>query len=267
VSRLCGEIDERVQAFLTRPIEGEWPYLWLDATYVKVRRDHRIVSAAVIVAVAMNTDGRREVLGITTGDREAEPFWTEFLRRLHHRGLRGVKLVVSDAHDGLKAAITKVLNATWQRCRFHFMRNAMAHACKTQRRIVAAWIGTAFAEADPDAGRAQWRRVADQARPRVPKLAALMDDAEADVLAFMGSPAQHRAQLCSTNPLDRLNREIKRRSDVVGIFPNEAAVIRLVGALLLEQNDEWATTRRYMTPETLGAVSDPAVVSLPAMAV
>jgi putative transposase len=206
VSRLCGEIDERVHAFLARPIEGEWPYLWLDATYVKVRRDHRIVSVAVIVAVGVNTDGRREVLGMTTGDSEAEPFWTEFLRRLRHRGLRGVKLVVSDAHDGLKAAITKVLNATWQRCRFHFMRNAMVHAGKTQRRIVAAWIGTAFAEADPDAARAQWRRVADQARPRVPKLAALMDDAEADVLAFMSFPAQHRAQLCSTDEIDKLFR-------------------------------------------------------------
>jgi putative transposase len=267
VSRLCGEIDERVHAFLARPIEGEWPYLWLDATYVKVRRDHRIVSVAVIVAVGVNTDGRRKVLGMTTGDSEAEPFWTEFLRRLRHRGLRGVKLVISDAHDGLKAAITKVLTATWQRCRFHFMRNAMAHAGKTQRRIMAAWIGTAFAEADADAARTQWRRVADQARPRVPKLASLMDDAEADVLAYTGFPAQHRAQLCSTNPLERLNKEIKRRSEVVGIFPNEAAVIRLVGALLLEQNDEWATSRRYMTLETLGAVSNTEIVSLPAMAV
>ena len=128
---LCGEIDERVGVFLSRPIEGEWPYLWLDATYVKVRRDHRIISIAVIVAVGVNTDGRREVLGMTTGDSEAEPFWVEFLRRLRHRGLRGVKLVVSDAHDGLKAAINRVLNATWQRCRFHFMRNAMAHAGKT----------------------------------------------------------------------------------------------------------------------------------------
>lgn len=267
VSRLCTEIDERVTAFLSRPIEGEWLYLWLDATYVKMRRDHRIVSVAVIVAVGVNTDGRREVLGMTTGDSEAEPFWIEFLRRLRHRGLRGVKLVVSDAHEGLKAAITKVLNATWQRCRFHFMRNAMVHAGKTQRRIVAAWIGTAFAEADVNAARAQWRRVADQARPRVPKLAALMDDAEADVLAYMGFPAQHRAQLCSTNPLERVNKEIKRRSDVIGIFPNEAAVVRLIGALLLEQNDEWATTRRYMTLETLGSVCDTAVTSLPALAV
>ena len=267
VSRLCEEIDERVQTFLSRPIEGEWPYLWLDATYVRARRDQRIVSVAVIVAVGVNTDGRREVLGMTTGDSEAEPFWTEFLRRLRHRGLRGVKLVVSDAHDGLKAAITKVLNATWQRCRVHFMRNAMAHAGKTQRRIVSAWIGTAFAQDDAAAARTQWRQVADQARPRLPKLAALMDEAEADVLAYMDFPMQHRTKLHSTNPLERLNGEIKRRSEVVGIFPNEEAVIRLIGALLLEQNDEWAVQRaRYMTLETIAPLGDDPLVSLPSLA-
>ena len=158
VSRLCAEIDERVQAFLRRPIEGEWPYLWLDATYVKARRDHHIVSVAVIIAVAVNTDGRREVLGMTIGNSEAEPFWTEFLRSLARRGLRGVKLVVSDAHEGLKTAIAKVLGATWQRCRIHFMRNALAHAGKAQRRIVSAWIGTAFAQHDAEAARKQWRQ-------------------------------------------------------------------------------------------------------------
>jgi len=205
VSRLCMEIDERVQAFLQRPIEGDWPYLWLDATYVKARRDHHIVSVAVIVAVAVNTDGRREVLGMTTGNSEAEPFWTEFLRSLARRGLRGVKLVVSDAHEGLKAAITKVLGATWQRCRVHFMRNAMAYAGKTQRRVVSAWIGTAFAQDDADAARQQWRQVADQLRPRVSKLAALMDNAETDVLAYMDFPTQHRTKIHSTNPLERLN--------------------------------------------------------------
>src|SRR6476661_2892507 len=231
VSRLCAEIDERVQTFLRRPIEGEWPYLWLDATYVKARRDHHIVSVAVIVAMAVNTDGRREVLGMTIGNSEAEPFWTEFLRSLTRRGMRGVKLVISDAHEGLKAAITKVLSATWQRCRVHFMRNALAHAGKTQRRIVSAWIGTAFAQDDAEAARKQWRQVADQARPRISRLAALMDDAEADVLAYMGFPPQHRTKIHSTNPLERLNGEIKRRSEVVGIFPNEAAVIRLVGAI------------------------------------
>ena len=148
VSRLCGEIDERVQAFLSRPIEGEWPYLWLDATYVKVRRDGHVVSVAVIVAVGVNTDGRREVLGMTVGNSEAEPFWTEFLRSLVRRGLSGVKLVISDAHEGLKAAVSKVLGATWQRCRVHFLRDAMAHAGRTRRRTASAWIGTASAEAD-----------------------------------------------------------------------------------------------------------------------
>jgi putative transposase len=267
VSRLCGEIDERVQTFLNRPIEGEWPYVWLDATYVKARRDHHIVSVAVIVAIGVNTDGRREVLGMTVGHSEAEPFWVEFLRSLARRGLRGAKLVISDAHEGLKAAITKVLRATWQRCRVHFMRNALAYAGKTQRRIVSAWVGTAFAQDDAAAARKQWREVADQARPRVPKLAALMDDAEADVLAYMGFPAQHRAKLHSTNPLERLNGEIKRRSEVVGIFPNEAAVTRLIGALLLEQNDEWAVQRaRYMTLETIAPLSDDPFVSLPAVA-
>jgi transposase-like protein len=267
VSRLCGEIDERVQTFLSRPIEGEWPYVWLDATYVKARRDHHIVSVAVIVAVGVNADGRREVLGMTVGHSEAEPFWVEFLRSLARRGLRGAKLVISDAHEGLKTAIAKVLGATWQRCRVHFMRNALAYAGKTQRRIVSAWVGTAFAQDDAAAARKQWREVADQARPRVPKLAALMDDAEADVLAYMGFPAQHRAKLHSTNPLERLNGEIKRRSEVVGIFPNEAAVIRLIGALLLEQNDEWAVQRaRYMSLETIAPLSDDPFVSLPAAA-
>jgi transposase-like protein len=267
VSRLCAEIDERVQTFLSRPIEGEWPYLWLDATYVKARRDSHIVSVAVIVAVGVNTDGRREVLGMTVGHSEAEPFWVEFLRSLARRGLRGVKLVTSDAHEGLKAAITKVLGATWQRCRVHFMRNALAYAGKSQRRIVSAWVGTAFAQDDAAAARKQWRQVADQARPRLPKLAALMDEAEADVLAYMNFPVQHRPKLHSTNPLERLNGEIKRRSDVVGIFPNEDAVVRLIGALLLEQNDEWAVQRaRYMTLETIAPLGDNPPVSLPALA-
>jgi len=267
ISRLCGEIDERVQTFLTRPIEGERPYIWLDATYIKVRRDHHIVSVAVIIAVGVNTDGRREVLGMTVGHSEAEPFWVEFLRSLARRGLRGVRLGVSDAHEGPKAAITKVLCATWQRCRVHFMRNALVYAGKSQRRIVSAWVGTAFPQNDAAAARKQWREVADRVRPRVPKLAGLMDEAEADVLAYMQFPVQHRAKLHSTNPLERLNGEIKRRSDVVGIFPNEEAVVRLIGALLLEQNDEWAVQRaRYMSLETIAPLSDDPTVSLPALA-
>ena len=244
------EIDERVKAFLDRPIEGDWPYLWIDATYLKVRQNGRIVSMAVIVAVGVNTDGRREVLGMDIGPSEAETFWTGFLRKLARRGLRGVKLVVSDAHEGIKAAVSKVLTATWQRCRVHFMRNALAHAGKNGRRVVSAFIATAFAQNDAEAARRQWRAVADQLRPKMAKLATFMDDAEADVLAYMGFPAPHRAKLHSTNPLERLNGEIKRRTEVVGIFPNEDAIVRLVGAILLEQNDEWAVQRsRYMTLE------------------
>jgi len=266
VSRLCEEIDERVQAFLGRPIEGDWPYLWIDATYVKVREAGRIVPAAVIIAVAVNSDGRREVLGMDVGPSEAETFWTGFLRQLARRGLRGVKLVVSDAHEGIKAAVTKVLRAAWQRCRVHFMRNALAHAGKTQRRVVSAFIGTAFVQDDADAARTQWRQVADQLRIKVPKLAGFMDDAETDVLAFMGFPKDHRAKIHSTNPIERLNGEIKRRTDVVGIFPNEAAIKRLVGAVLLEQNDEWAVQRgRYMTLETIAPLSDDAIVKLGAV--
>ncbi len=166
VSRLCGEIDGKIATFLDRPLEGDWPYLWLDATYVKARRDGRIVSVAVIVAVGVNSDGRREVLGLAIGTSEAEVFWTDFLRKLARRGLRGVKLVVSDAHEGLKAAVAKVLNASWQRCRVHFMRNVLAHAGKQGRRVVSAFIGTAFAQDDAEAARTQWRQVADQLRPR-----------------------------------------------------------------------------------------------------
>jgi len=256
VSRLCSEIDERVNAFLSRPIEGDWPYLWIDATYVKSREAGRIVSKAVIIAVAVNTEGVREVLGMAIGPSEAEPFWTGFLRSLTRRGLRGVKLVISDAHEGLKAAAAKVLSATWQRCRVHFLRNALAHAGKGQRQMVLAAINTAFAQESFDTASQQWRAVADQLRTKFPKLAELRDEAEADVLAFMNFPKAHRIQLHSTNPLERLNAEIKRRTDVVGIFPNEAAITRLVGALLLEQNDEWQLQRRYMPLEPLRALVD-----------
>jgi putative transposase len=267
VSRLCEEIDERVKTFLDRPIEGDWPYLWIDATYVKVRQAGRIVSVAVTVAVAVNTAGRREVLGMAIGASEAETFWIEFLRKLRRRGLAGVKLVISDAHEGIKAAVSKVFNATWQRCRVHFMRNALAHAGKSGRRVVSAFIATAFAQDDAEAAKAQWRQVADQVRPKVSKLATLMDDAEQDVLAFMTFPKEHRAKIHSTNPIERLNGEIKRRTEVVGIFPNEEAITRLIGAILLEQNDEWAVQRgRYMTLETIAQLGDDHTVMLPAVA-
>jgi transposase-like protein len=264
VSRLCEEIDEKVKTFLGRPIEGDWPYIWLDATYVKVRRDHRIVSVAVIVAVGVNSDGRREVLGMDIGPSEAETFWKDFLRKLMRRGLRGVKLIISDAHDGIKAAVSKVMNATWQRCRVHTLRNAMAHAGKSLRRFVA----TAFAQNNAEAAKTQWRKVSDQLRPKIPKLSGFMDEAEQDVLAYMSFPIDHWPKIHSTNVLERLNGEIKRRTDVVGIFPNEDAVVRLVGAILLEQNDEWAVQRsRYMTLETIAALSDDTPVGLLNMAI
>lgn len=202
VSRLCEEIDQRVKAFLDRPLEGDWPYLWIDATYVKVRQAGRIVSVAVIVAVGVNADGRREVLGMDIGPSEAETFWTAFLRKLARRGLRGVKLVVSDAHEGIKAAVSKIFTATWQRCRVHFMRNALAHAGRSGRRVVSAFIATAFAQDDAGQARAQWRRVADQLRPKVAKLAALMDEAEPDVLQVLFAELKKAGQWVKQSPQD-----------------------------------------------------------------
>jgi putative transposase len=256
VSRVCGEIDERVKAFLDRPLEGDWPYLWLDATYVKVRSNGRIVSVAVIIAVAVNTQGKREIIGVTVMPSEAETFWTDFLRSLTRRGLRGVKLVISDAHEGLKAAAAKVLGSSWQRCRVHFMRNALACVAKRNRPMVAAALRNAFDQLSRDAAGVQWRKLIDAFAEPADRLAKLMREAEDDVLAFMAFPREHRLQLHSTNPLERLNKEVKRRTHVVGIFPNDAAIVRLVGALMLEQNDEWAVSRRYMTLETVAQVCE-----------
>ena len=188
------------------------------------------------------------------GPSEAETFWTEFLRNLVRRGLKGVELVISDAHEGVKAAASRVLGATWQRCRVHFMRNALAHAGRSGRRVVSAFIATAFAQDDAGAAKAQWRQVADQVRPKLPKLAALLDEAEEDVLAYMSFPKEHRAKIHSTNPLERLNGEIKRRTEVVGIFPNEDSIARLIGAVLFEQNDEWLSQHRYMQVEAFAQI-------------
>ena len=276
VSKLCKEIDERVGAFLERPLEGEWPYLWLDATYLKVRDGGRIVSVAAIIAVAVDTDGRREIIGLGLGPSEAEIFWSTFLKGLVRRGLKGVRLVISDAHEGLKHAVAKVLRATWQRCRVplgdlliavpagpdrqlccRWLRCALAHVPKGQHTMVAAALRQAFLQADHDTARQTWRQVADQLRPRWPKLATLMDDSEHDVLAFMAFPAQHRTKLHSTNPLERLNKEVKRRADVVGIFPDEKSIMRLIGAVLLEQNDDWQLQHRYMQLEAMAELLQP----------
>jgi putative transposase len=265
VSKICEEIDGRVHAFLNRRIEGEWPYLWLDATYLKVREGGRVVSIAAILATGVNRDGRREILGLGLGPSEAATFWLGFLRGLQQRGLAGVKLVISDSHEGLKAAIAQVFTASWQRCRVHFMRNALAHVSKAQHSMAAAAIRTVFAHDTAQAAAQAWRHVADQLRPRFRDLAALMDQAETDVLAFMAFPRQHWPKLHSTNPLERLNKEVKRRADVVGIFPNQASITRLVGAILLEQNDEWQLQHRYMPLETMAGLGEEQINSLPAL--
>jgi putative transposase len=266
VSRLVEEIDERVNAFLTRPLEGEWPYVWIDATYVKAREAGRIVSTATIIAVGVNTDGRREVLGVATGASEAEVFWKRFLRSLADRGLRGVKLVIADDHKGLRAAASKVFHASLQRCRVHWRRSALAQVPAKQRPAMTAMIKTIFVQESAADAHAQWNSVADALRERAPRLAELMDEAREDVLAYTAFPREHWPQIASTNPLERLNGEIKRRCDVVGIFPNDRAVVRLVGALMLEQNDEWAVSRRYMSLESLAALSDAPRVRLPGVA-
>ncbi len=233
-----------MNAFLKRPLSGDWPYLWPGATYLKVREGGRIVSVAAIIAVAVNTDEKREIVGLHIGPSEAEPFWTSFLRDLVRRGLTGVKLVISDAHKGLKAAITRILNATWKRCRVHAMRDALAYVPKGQHTMVAAAIRQAFIQPDHDNAVQTWRHVADQLQARCPKLGVFMNDAEADVLAYMAFPVQHRTKLHSTNPLERLNKEVKRRADAVGTFPNEDSIVRLIGAVLLEANDEWQLLSR-----------------------
>jgi putative transposase len=257
VSKLCKDIDERVNAFLDRPLSGEWPYLWLDATYLKQREGGRIVSVAAIIAVAVDTEGRREIVGLHIGPSEAETFWTTFLKSLVRRGLRGVKLVISDAHEGLKGAIRRVMGATWQRCRVHWMRNALAYVPKGQQTMVAAALRQAFLQPDPDSARKVWRTMADQFRDRWPKLAKLLDESEHDVLAYLSFPAQHRAKLHSTNSLERLNKEVKRRADVVGIFPSESSILRLIGAVLLEANDEWQLQHRYMQIEGMAELTPP----------
>ena len=263
VSKLCKDIDDRVNAFLERPLVGDWPYLWLDATYLKQREGGQIRTVAVIIAVAVNTEGKREIVGLHIGPSEAEIFWSTFLKSLVRRGLHGTKLVISDAHEGLKASIRRVLGSTWQRCRVHWMRNAQAYVSKGQQNMVSAALRQAFTQLEHQNATQTMRHVADQLRDKWPRLGAFIDDSEADVLAYMGFPAQHRVKIHSTNPIERLNKEVKRRADVVGIFPNEGAIVRLIGAVLLEANDEWQLQHRYMqteamaelTPQTIDAMA------------
>ncbi len=252
VSRLCQALDAEVERFRTRPLTERYPSLWLDATFVKVRERGRVANQAVVIAVGVTAGGVREVLGVDVGPSEAGAFWLAFLRGLVARGLAGVRLVISDAHAGLMQAIAAVLQgASWQRCRVHFLRNLLATVPKSAQEMVAATVRTVFAQPAAASAREQWRKVADSLRAQFPRAAALLDEAEADVLAYTAFPREHWRQIWSNNPLERLNKEVKRRTDVVGIFPNDRAVVRLVGAVLAEQHDEWQVARRYFSAESL----------------
>jgi len=260
VSRICTEIDEQVAVFHTRALDHRaFRYVFVDATYVKARVDHHIVSRAVVVATGVAADGNREVLGLDVGDSEDEVFWTSFLRPLRDRGLDGVKLVISDAHAGLKAAIARVFQgASWQRCKVHLMRNLLAHVPKSHKEMIAATVRTIFAQPDPESTRDQLRQVVGMLETRSPNAAELLSDAEHDVTAYADFPRAHWRKIASTNPLERIHKEIKRRSNVLGIFPDDQSVIRLVGAVLIEVHDEWQTTdRRYLSEASMAQIGQP----------
>jgi putative transposase len=254
VSALCKQLDEQVEAFRSRPLEGDYPYLWLDAKHVKVRHQGHVRSKAVVIAYAVHETGVREVLGLDIGEVESGAFWVEFLRSLRSRGLQGVRLCVSDDHEGLKAAIARVLACPWQRCAVHFVRDMLKHCRPSQRGLVSAALREVFNADGRDQARERVGEVLQRFRGIVPKVAELLEDAEEDLIAFYVFPEPHWSKLRSTNPLERVNREIGRRTDVVGIFPNDASVIRLAGALLVEQNDEWIVSRRYLSIESLALV-------------
>lgn len=254
VSHLCRGLDERVEAFRNRPLEGEFPYLWLDAKHLKVRSAGHVRSKALVVAYAVHETGRREVIGIDIGEVETEAFWVEFLRGLRARGLAGVRLASSDHHEGLKSAIERILDCPWQRCTVHFVRNMQGHCRRSERGLVAAALREIFDAPDLEAAKARLGEVLERFRGPLAKIAELLEGAEEDLLAFYRFPAAHWPKLRSTNPLERLNKEIGRRADVVGIFPNDASAIRLVGAMLIEQNDEWLVCRRYLSEESLALV-------------
>jgi len=260
VSRICADLDEEVAAFRDRPLSGAYPYVFLDATYCKARVNHRVVSQAVVVAVGIAADGHREVLGFEVGDTESQAFWTEFLRTLKARGLDGVQLAISDAHTGLIAAIQTVLQgASWQRCRVHFLRNVLAQVPKAAGQMVASIIRTVFAQPDAEHVMTQLGEVTRMLERSHPKVAAMLEAAKDDITAFAAFPQAHWRQIWSTNPLERVNKEIKRRTDVVGVFPNPAALLRLAGAVLVEQHDEWdAGDRRYFSEQSMKLLTEPA---------
>ncbi len=261
VSRICAGLDERVDAFRNRTLgHVGFPYVYLDATYINVRDDAlgQVVSRAVVIATGITAEGGREVLGVDVGDSEDETFWTRFLRSLRDRGLSGVRLVISDAHAGLKASIRKCFTgASWQRCRVHYARNLLATVPKAHVEMVAAAFRSIFALGTKKEVEARWDEVADTLAKRFPKAAESMRAARTDVLAFTAFPAAHWRKIWSNNPLERLNKEVKRRSNVVGIFPNDAAAIRLIGAVLADQHDEWAIARRYLSETSMARLNQP----------
>src|SRR4051795_2800853 len=254
VSRLCRGLDEQVRVFRERPLEGRYPYVWLDGKIEKVRERGGVRQKCLVIAYAVHESGRREVIGLDVGEAETESFWREFLRGLRSRGLHGVRLCVSDCHQGLKNAIGQVLGTPWQRCTVHFLRNMLGHCAKRQQPMIAAAIRGIFAADDGVQARERLAEVIERLEPIAPKVAQLLLDAESDLLGFYAFPREHWSKLRSTNPLERVNREIGRRSDVVGIFPNDAALIRLAGMLLIEQSDEWLVARRYLSQESVTAL-------------
>jgi putative transposase len=261
VSRICAQLDTEVALWRTRTLDHiAFPYVFLDATYCKVRLNGRVVSQAVVIATGVSADGRREVLGCGTGDSETEAFWTEFLRDLRERGLTGVQLVISDAHSGLVKAIgTALQGVSWQRCRVHFMRNVLAKVSKGHDEMVAATIRTIFAQPGQKEVRAQVDLVAEMLTSQFPAVAQMLLDAKADLTAFSDFPHPHWRKIWSTNPIERLNREVKRRTDVVGIFPDPAALLRLSSCVLIEAHDEWQDSdRRYLSEESMALLNPPA---------
>jgi putative transposase len=254
VSRLCRGLDEQVRVFRERPLEGKYPYVWLDAKVERVREPGGVRHKALVLAYGVHHSGRREVIGLDVGEAETEAFWREFLRSLTARGLTGVRLCVSDAHEGLRQAIAKVLGCAWQRCSVHFLRDMLGHVAKAQQPMIAAAIRGVFQAASLAEARQRLADVVEKLTSTAPKVAGLLEAAEPDLLAFYELPREHWSKLRSTNPLERVNREIGRRTDVVGIFPNDAALLRLAGAMLIEQNDEWLVARRYLSQESLAQV-------------
>jgi transposase-like protein len=254
VSRICAGLDEQVEAFRSRPLEGRYPYLWLDAKVEKVRDGGRVVRKALVLAYAVHESGYREVIGLDVGEAETEAFWRSFLRGLVERGLTGVQLVVSDAHAGLKKAIGQVLGCPWQRCSVHFLREALGYARREQQPMLAALIRPIFNADDREQASELLGEALERLRTPLPKIADLLEEAEDDLLAFYAFPPDHRAKLRSTNPLERFNREIGRRTDVVGIFPNDRSLIRLAASVVIEQNDEWLVGRRYLRNHSMDTI-------------